>query len=148
MPKLLLFAVCERVIIDNLNNVSLVGIMQNINVAPRPDAPAVPMPRNAVGPKDWAVASLWKQEAGDVGGAPFVHVLQILWPDKTEFNRNTAEFRFEEGKNHQIAINMTGFPLGQQGDVTVNVWIERNGRKIKQVDPWFVNVVHVPNVRH
>ena len=149
MPSLIILAVCERTILDRENNVSLINLLQGLNVKARPDASQAvqPLPRNSVAPKDWSIFSFWKPEQEDFE-KPFQHVLQVLWPDQTEFKRHTGEVRFAEGKSQQVAINIVGFPVGQAGDITVNVWLESNSHRVGNVHSWVVKVEYAPNVRN
>lgn len=99
------------------------------------------IPKNAVGPKEWAIFALWKQVAADRGDS-FVQIVQILWPDKTEFKKQEAPFRFEPGRSHQNRIEINGFPLGQEGDVTVNMWLETDSKRVGEIYTWTVRVKH------
>ena len=59
MPKLLMFAPCEKVIIDQFNNPTLVSILQQW----APDQRDIP--ENAFAPQRWDVFTLWYRLAED-----------------------------------------------------------------------------------
>jgi hypothetical protein len=144
MPKILTFALCGRVIIDGNNIVTLVELMQGLGVnVPSPVSMEKGLPKNAVAPQPWSVFSIWKPEPDDPMGEPFFQVTQVLLPDGSEFNRSQMEMRFAPGKNHQITVNFNAFPIGQPGDVVVNIWAERNAKRVGEVSTWIVPVTHV-----
>lgn len=131
MPQLLVFVPCEKVIIDENQNPTLVVLMQGLGAAPLPGQPAE-IPRNAVGPKEWCIFSVWRPSDQDYGKL-FNQRIQLLWPDGSEFQNAHFAFQFEKGKSHQIRMNMFGFPIGQVGDVTLNMWLERDSKKIGEM---------------
>jgi len=94
-----------------------------------------------VGPQQWSVFSLWNQTPDDAG-KEFDQVIQILWPDKTEFKTHRQHFTFKKELGHQIRINITGFPIGQVGPVTVNMWLEIDSKRVTDTYSWIVSLKH------
>jgi hypothetical protein len=75
----------------------------------------------------------------------FSEVVQILWPDKSEFIKHSQKFTFDkEPKNHNVLINIMGFPIGQTGEVVVNMWLERDSKRIGDDHSWTIEVEHKP----
>ncbi|MDA2914128.1 hypothetical protein MYX77_09255 [Acidobacteriia bacterium AH_259_A11_L15] len=99
------------------------------------------IPQKAVGAKEWAIFTLWKQTAED-RDRPFVQVIQIFWPDKSEFKKQELPFRFQPDKDQQNRIVINGFPVGQEGDVTVNMWLEADSKRVGEIHTWIVRVKH------
>ena len=63
-----MFAPCEKVIIgQGDNSVSLIGILQNLHLNPRPDTPAQTIAANAALPLSWAIFTLWQRTEDDEG---------------------------------------------------------------------------------
>ena len=141
MPDLLLFTLCEKVIVDERKNVSLINLLQGIEAA-RQD-PSLLMPKNAVSPMPWAVFTLWKPVEGDLG-KQFSQIVQVMWPDRSEFKKVSLDFKIQD-KNHQVRVDILGFPIGQVGDVLVNAWIEWDRRRVGGIHTWSVPVTHGQN---
>jgi hypothetical protein len=67
MPRLLIFAPCEKVIIgQGDNSVSLIGIIQNVQVNQKLDGTAK-IPPDTLQPTPWTILSLWQKESADEG---------------------------------------------------------------------------------
>lgn len=139
MPRLLLFAACDRVLIEDKGTASLITITDELTVTLKE---GTKIPRDAVGPKEWAILTNWKKSPDD-GDKEFVEVLQVLWPDKTEFKRIDFPFRFQPDKRgQQNRREVVGFPLGQEGDVTLNLWLEVDSKRVGEIHTWTVTVKH------
>lgn len=142
MPKLILFAVCEKVILDSVGNASIINLIHGIEVASTPQGTIIgPIPKNAISPNPWCIYAGWKPVLDDTG-KEFFQKIEILWPDGTVFNMSESSFRFEANRNHQVTTNLVGFPAGQTGDVTIRLWLERDGRRIGDINSWTVAVTH------
>jgi hypothetical protein len=139
MPKLLIFVPCEKIIIDAGGNASLIVLLQDIGL----EVPAkTPVPREAVTPKEWAIFTAWKIATEDFGRT-FKQVVQLLWPDGKEFKNGAIGFVPEDKKAvHQIQMNIVGFPVGQVGPITINMWLEDKEKKIGEVYSYIMNVTH------
>ena len=130
MPKLLVFTACEKIIIDDNSNPSLIMLLHAVTVTP--SAPtAKDIPKNAVTPREWAIYASWEREEGDENKS-YAQWLQILWPDGNEFERQALPFTFTK-RYQQNRINIKGFPIGQPGLLTVNLWLESEGAKVTEV---------------
>lgn len=139
MPKLLIFAPCEKIIIDDQGNATLIVIMQNVSVSVSEGSE---LPRDAVTPKEWAVFTLWQPMPEDAG-QKFVQVLQALMPDRSEFKRGELSFEMQENKTQQNRINIVGFPIGQPGQITVNMWLEVDSEQVGETYSFPLTVTHI-----
>jgi len=72
----------------------------------------------------------------------FSQVIQILWPNKSEFLKRSVQFRFQGHQKHSVLMNVSGFPIGQIGEVIVNMWLERDSQRIGEIHSWAVEVEH------
>ena len=139
MPKLLVFTACEKIVIDDKNNPSLIMLLNAVTVTP--SAPtAKDIPKDAVGPKEWAIYASWEREEGDENKS-YTQCLQILWPDGNEFQRHALPFEFTK-RNQQNRVQMMGFPIGQLGLLTVNLWLESEGAKVTEVYSRTLEIMH------
>ncbi len=140
MPKLLLFTPCEKIIIDDNNNVSLVVLLHEITAVPSEKG----IPKNAVTPKEWAVYTTWVQEDGDENKS-YIQWLQIQWPDGSEFEKYPLPFVFKK-RRQQNRVNIVGFPIGQPGLLTIKMWLESDGAKVTEVYSHTLEITHAGNV--
>jgi hypothetical protein len=145
MPTLILFAVCEKVILEAAGNASIINLVHGMEAASAQQGPIIaPILRNAVSPVTWSIFAVWRAAPGDTD-KQFVEKVEILWPDRTVFYAVDFPLKFEANKTiHQSTANVIGFPIGQVGDVTVNMWIECDRRRIGEVSSWTVSVTHRP----
>jgi hypothetical protein len=138
MPKLLIFAPCERVIIDDQKIASLITLMQSVTTS----APAnIQISQDTVAAQNWSIFTLWMPQTEDIN-KDFVQVTQVLWPDGNEFNKHTQPIRFEKGKTHQVALKVMGFPIGQIGTISLNVWLEHNLNRVGEIHSFPIEVIH------
>jgi hypothetical protein len=147
MPRLILFAVCEKVILDGAGNASIINVVHGMEVAVSQQGPIVgPIPRNAVAPNPWSTYAVWKPTPGDTG-KEFLQKIDVLWLDGTIFNTIATPFKFDGNRNHQNTANVLGFPVGQVGDVTFNMWLECDRKRIGEIHSWIITVTHkqMPN---
>jgi hypothetical protein len=119
---------CEKVILSKDNEVpSLISLFSKIIVT----APAgAEIPRNAAGPREWAVFSMWFAEPEDEN-RDYVLCTQLLYPDQTQFAEiHKLRVPVERNKRSQMLVQFNGFPLGQTGIYTVRTWIEEREQSV------------------
>ncbi len=110
MPKLLLFAPCEKAIVDEVSHTtSLIAIMQEIHYKVAPGAPSPPP--NAALPMHWSVVSLWQEEESADAGVEFEQRIVLENNAGAVLLSNEAKFKFDQ-PNHRIVASIVGFPLG------------------------------------
>lgn len=137
MAKLLVFVPCEKIILDDQGNASLIVLFHSLDAR----GTTGDIPKNAVTPKEWAIFTMW-QWLPEERGKEFSQIIQILWPDGTEFKRFPLEFKAGERKYHQNRVNIVGFPIGQIGEITVNMWLEENSRRFGDTYSYSLAVSH------
>ena len=125
MPRLLIFAPCEKVIIgQGDNNVSLIGIIQNVQVHPKPDGTSK-IPPNTLLQSSWNIFSLWQKEAEDDGVVYTQRVVLISRTGKTLVESITG-FTMEK-EWHRIITSVPGLPIGEAGTHTLKLSLRRVG---------------------
>lgn len=139
MPTLHIFAICEKVIMDDNKNPSLIVLIQNINVAPV--APKEKLPRDAVTPKEWAIFTQWMLSEEEQE-KPFVQVIQAFWPDGTQFNKTPHPFPTTKHAIKQVNMGVVGMPVGQEGPIPVKLWLELEDQPVTEVFVKHLNVIH------
>ena len=114
MPRLILFAPAERVLIDQQDNsVSLVNVLSGVKAQLL--APDETPPADASVPIRWSVLALWRREAGDEGKR-FEQRLQMFLPDglSAGFDSVTPPFSIT-GQTHRIRTDIQGFLISVPG---------------------------------
>jgi hypothetical protein len=122
MPKLVILAACERVIIDRVASLpSLINVFQRMNIRLQ-DAP---LPDNAMSPMRWSIFTLW-QHTPEERGIQYTQKLEIFSPIGTKFGDGTATFAVTEADDLQSKNNfdLFGLPINSEGFVKIRVWLE------------------------
>ena len=115
MPKLLIFAPCQKAIIDKADNtVSLIGVIQGLVINLNAVRPIGDIPVDAVIPMSWAIATVWLQTPED-GEKKFEQRIDIITPNNTRLPANAQQFQMLL-RTHQIAVIAASFPIGIQGE--------------------------------
>jgi len=141
MPKLYIFAICEKVVMDKDDRASLISLFNTISAHILPTTEGIPP--NAVAPKEWWAFASWEIEPGDIG-KEYRQMVQLLYPNGEPFGQAMGvNFSPQSGKTHQqVAINGLGFPIGQEGSYTLKMWLEHGGSTIFESAPIIINVNH------
>jgi hypothetical protein len=122
MPKLVILAACERVIVDRIASLpSLINIFQRMNIQLQ-DAP---LPENAISPSRWAIFALW-QHTLEERGVVFTQRTEVISPTDQKFAEASTQFSVTEAddlqsKNH---LELFGLPINDEGYIKVRVWLE------------------------
>jgi hypothetical protein len=139
MPKLLIFAACEKVILDKEHNAaSLISVLQTIRVA----APGKLSGRLVPLPLNWRVFTCWEREPSEEGKSYNQHV-QLTAPDGTirveSFNLLEFKQRFQ-----RATIKVAGFPIDQPGDYVLRLFLSEAGKsdEERQIATYPLTVVH------
>jgi hypothetical protein len=128
MPKLLIFAPCEKVIIDQSNNPSLIGVIQGL-MSPLPAQTIVP--KKSMGLMRWDIFTLWQREEGD-GEREYVQECQLIDPDGSTTIQASIRFKFI-ASTHRNIMSMYGFPLGDVGDHLLKLWLRDPSGTIREI---------------
>jgi hypothetical protein len=110
VPKLLLFTPCERAIVDETNNLSLISVLEIITLE---QIPGVSFPPHFAIPLNWAAVSLWKREAHDADDAHFQQRFRIVYcgTPETVVVENVSDFVFGDKANHRLTGKMNAFQI-------------------------------------
>ena len=123
----LVFAVCEKVILDKSENPTLIVLLNEVHVAPQPEG--VTLPSDAIAPKEWAVFTLWNVEPVDFGEKYVQHLL-IAHENGTIFQDRSTDLNIKPHTKLSTAVaNIVGMPIGKQGKIVATVWIEGQDKK-------------------
>ena len=131
---------CERVLSDLKGPISLISVMQKIELSSLPGI-GLAIPSDAVGPTAWAIFAVWQPD-DDERNREFTQWFQILWPDGKEFAKSPLKFITGEFGYSQNFLSINAMPFGQRGKVAVRSWIEENGKPITETSEYTIDVEH------
>lgn len=118
MPNLLLFAPCQKVIINGQDNtVSLIGLLENVTVSVEDGS----VSENAVAPSPWDVIVIWERLPEDMG-ILYDQRIQLLLADGNESLESVVQFEMAE-RTIRNMLNIRGFPIGQAGSCALRLSI-------------------------
>jgi hypothetical protein len=120
MPTLLLFAPCEKVIVDQDDVVSLISILQEANVQlTGADAP----PENASAPMQWAIFALWKRDDSD-GKDTFEQRAALASASGAILLESVAILELTQPFQRVVHL-IAGLPVGTAGKHAIKLWLRR-----------------------
>jgi hypothetical protein len=120
MPKLLIFAACEKVIIGQDNMPSLIGILQGLNIhAPDP----VPEDKPALVPLQWCAFSSWLNE-GDEPNTTYEQRVVLFDDSGSPVFENCTQFQMTKPQ-HRIYLTSHLFPLLPEGTHRVLLFLRK-----------------------
>ena len=127
MPKPAVLAACRQVLLDEEQTPSLIGVFAAIDVLP----PAgVEIQHNAINPNPWVLCSMWLADEGDMNKR-FTHKVKMTLPDGIEFGQASEEFTMVS-RVHTITVRVPMLPVGVQGNLTVDAWVESDTKKVAE----------------
>jgi hypothetical protein len=137
MPKLLLFAPCEKVILsEDEHHASLIAILQGFALPPLPTdlagkKPMLPIP--------WCVFTLWEN---DHSGNTYRQRWELLSPANVKMLENEMDFTFGSSKLfHRLKTQVIGFPLTEIGTCTLRLLLKTNGDDFAEVATYPIPMV-------
>jgi hypothetical protein len=117
MPKLLLFAPCEKVVFSSEDNtVSLISVLQGFQAEIAPPTPGGGPPAL---PISWSVLSLWVREEGD-GANQFEERWDLVSSEGRELISGNQAFVMT-ARFHRNNSRIAGFPIPVSGDYTLRL---------------------------
>jgi len=116
MPSILLFAPCQKAIINQEDkSVSLIGVINGLSMVP-PISAVEPLSATTFAPIGWAAVAVWLKVPGDDENTVFEQRLEVFGPNAGE-SLATAQTPFRmTHRTHQIAMSGDAFPVGIPGE--------------------------------
>ncbi len=140
MPRLLFFAPCEKVIMDEgSKTLSLITIMEQVEGEVPPASG-----ENVAAAINWSAIALWLKTAEDMGKT-YEQRTCVIQPDGNETLAGTVSFQITE-RTHRTIARIFGFPVSQVGEHTVRLGLREENTN----EPWItmaeypIRVVHKP----
>jgi len=137
MPKLIFFLPCEKAIISQEDNtISLINVMQGINV-PKPPI------EDAGVAVSWFAVSAWQKILGDADKT-YEQRTNLRLPNGKETAESITRFDFSKVPSHRNIVRINGFPVGQTGVYTLNLFLRELGaEQWTQVADYQITVKHI-----
>lgn len=137
MIKPYVHVICEKVITDKSDMVSLIGLFNKLSINVPQDVSEIP--DNSIAPKEWTIFSSWDVEESDAE-IEYSICTEIFYPNKKQFGETnrTSLVSGPKKRRRQAIVLIPAFPIGQQGSYTVRTWIEHNGAVV--VEPLEISI--------
>jgi hypothetical protein len=114
MPKLEIFAPCEKVIEGIDGSISLINLFDKITIGLQA------LPQNAEEaisiPMRWSVFAKWIDVEGS--GGKYEQMVRIIFPDGSDALHGSLHFEITE-RTIRTVMSIEGFPVSQEGDYRV-----------------------------
>lgn len=123
MPKLLLFAACEKAMVDQGNVASLMSLLEEINVQV---PPGVVPPTNAMAPMTWTIFSLWEQIPEDQG-KKFEQRSALMTPAGATLLETPIAVIELKTPRHRVTSSIMGMPIAHVGGLLVKAFVREKG---------------------
>ena len=128
MPRVTYFIVCNRSIVDVLDNqISLVALLETINV---PLPPGAAVPERSYTPITWSAVARWERLPEDADKT-FEQRTQLIEPGGQEVLHQVSTFDMTQ-RGQRIIVNGTGFPVAQPGLYVFRISL----RQAESDQPW------------
>ena|ERR1017187_7872484 len=139
MPRLLVFALCEKVIIGQDNMPSLIGVLQGFNI----NVPAgKTMTDTGFFPCPWAAFSSWLNE-GDDATVMYEQLVSLLGSSGKLLFFNVTQFQMTKIQ-HRISVGSPVFPTLPEGSHNVLLAIRKVGDpEWTQVSSYPLQIYHI-----
>lgn len=127
MLRLLIFAPCEKVIIAEGGQSSVIGIVEMVRVVIGND----PLPANALIPFKWSFLTLWYREQDVEEPIQYQEQIRLIRPDGTEAGiTGDAEFEVNNAfRNFRQHGDVPVLPAGIQGQYLLKLFLRRVGNE-------------------
>jgi hypothetical protein len=140
MPKLILFAACEKAIVDQQNVVSLISVFQELKIQV-PEAGPVPA-ADANAAMKWDVIAMWESTASDAGKR-YEQRVALFDPAGQPTAVSGVSPIETTAATHRNIATIFGFPIGSTGRYTLKLWLSENGQETQQpIAEYSINVGH------
>ncbi len=112
MPKLLIFAPCEKVIVNHDDRtLSLISILEGVNATVPQGITVSP---DEIYPKAWVIVASWRRTPED-DNRHFEQLIQILLPNGDEALKAISILEMTN-RDYRLVINVDGFIVGRPGE--------------------------------
>lgn len=125
MLKLLIFAPCERVILGDDKLISMVALLESVNLETTADLPA-----DALFPMSWGVLGMWQRTVELQEPVKYEQKIELYRPDGERAGGSHVEFTVNsEMVNYRNIAKFTTFPVGIAGECKLKLSLRESGEQ-------------------
>jgi hypothetical protein len=128
MLELLVFAPCEKIIIDDDDKLtSMIVLMEAVDIR-KPDD----FPPDAVVPMSWNILCLWHRPREVEAEIRYEQRIDLLRPDGEVVGNSEVSFVVgNKFRNFRNKVRMNGFPVGVEGECRIKLFLREAGESIE-----------------
>jgi hypothetical protein len=146
MLKLLIFVPCEKVIIGEKGQPSLIGVLELITLKASPE-----LSPEALSPFRWGFLTLWRRTESIDKPIVYESEIRLMRPDGTQALKVNTEFSVtDEHENYrQDAGDISVFPTGQDGTCYLELFLRKKGdEEWEPITKYPILVKHIKETAH
>jgi hypothetical protein len=127
MPKCLLFAPCEKALLNQGDGLlSLINVIEQINLGRSPHGE---IPEDLGVPIKWNLVTLWRNDPEETGKV-FEQRVEVIAPNGQRTLDATVEFQLTS-RGHRTNVEVQGMAVGQPGDHICRLSLREAGKKTR-----------------
>ena len=129
MPKLLMFVPCDRVIVDNEGVISLISLIEKVQLA----IPAnIEIPDKATLPHRWTIVSIWRRDPDDIQQA-YEQQVEIFGEDGRALIVTSGVTAVEFSMPlHRSFFHLTQMPM-TEGNLVLAISLRKTGEEWQRI---------------
>jgi hypothetical protein len=128
MPKLQYFLPCERVILSKEETLSLITIIDRVNINIPPED-AAQLPEDAAIPTQWSTVTSLEWEPEDLE-KQYEQRVYLEMPNGRIATDTVSQIEREADKNRsRVMLQILGFPIAPVGEVSLRLAIREVGKE-------------------
>lgn len=136
--RLLAFLCCDKVIIDQQGNPSLIMLLETLTVHVPAEAE---IPADVVSPREWWIFTMWTPEPQDIGKT-FQQHIELISPNGKITTHTPLAFTTKNDEQARNIQQVLGFPVGTEGHCFVKMWIQSDDKRVTETFSYRLTVKH------
>ena len=139
MPQPVVFAACEKIIVEQgTNNISLISLLQDLTAH---------LPPNAEGEvktaQSWSVFCLWQRDSEADAEHSFEQRVVLVDPKGVAVFEMMQAFRMQARTQRNVGL-VNGFPISLAGEYQLVLSLRVNGGEWKHCGTYILTLKHAP----
>lgn len=127
MIRLILFAPCDQILLNDEQVSSLISILETVLIG---GEISEQLPANAAIPRRWTAVALWTRTDDVKRPTEFTAKFELAAPDGTISMGGNVDFKVSnEFSNFRNTVNFPMFPIGQTGSYMLTLSYKRKNSK-------------------
>lgn len=140
MLDLLIFVPCDKVIVAERGQSSVIGVLEQIIVGITKDAKLTP---DAMIPYKWSILILWHRTEEVVDPITCIAKVILLRPDNGLALNAEAEFEVSNSfRNFRQNVDLPLMPAGVEGDYLLKLSLKKGSEDFKDISTFPIRIEH------